>query len=120
MTVTVSQIMVEADEGVLNAVKILKEVITSNHSKTSEKITSANSLIKIKTSMMNLQRQQIYDRLDLKLKRNALRASDIKLMALEKLNNPKATPEEIAEGTRTLTPDMKPDWINDSVAREKL
>lgn len=120
MTVSVASIIAEADEGVLEAVKILKGVINSQHSKTSEKITSANSLIKIKISMMGLQRQQIFDRLDLKLKKNAVRSSDLKLLALEKLANPNSTPEEVAQGTRTLTPDMKPDWVSDKVAKEKL
>ena len=47
MSVSMTAIVNEIDEGVLKAVQVLKSVINDPKTKTTEKITSANSFLKL-------------------------------------------------------------------------
>lgn len=58
---SITAIVNEIDEGVLDAVRVLKAAIKDEKAKVSER-TTANSLLKIKTQMFGMQRQQVYDR----------------------------------------------------------
>lgn len=70
----------------------------------SERTTAANStMLKIKTQMFGMQRQQVYDRIDLKMKQINLRTAELKLIALEGVSDPKATPEQVKAHRRVLT-----------------
>ena len=68
--------------------------------------------------MFGMQRQQVYDRIDLKMKQINLRTAELKLLALEGVADPKSTPEQVKAHTRVLTPDMRPQGIDDKVAKE--
>ena len=93
--VSITAIVNEIDEGVLDAVRVLKAAIKDEKAKTSERTTAANSLLKIKTQMFGMQRQQVYDRIDLKMKQINLRTAELKLLALEGVADPKSTPEQV-------------------------
>lgn len=118
--VSISAIVNEIDEGVLDAVRVLKAAIKDEKAKTSERTTAANSLLKIKTQMFSMQRLQVYDRIDLKMKQINLRTAELKLLALEGVADPKSTPEQVKAHTRVLTPDMRPQGVDDKVAKELL
>lgn len=116
--VSITAIVTEIDEGVLDAVRALKCAIKDENAKVSERTTAANSLLKIKTQMFGMQRQQVYDRIDLKMKQINLRSAELKLLALEGVADPKATPDQVKAHARVLTPDMRPQGIDDKVAKE--
>ena len=116
--VSITAIVNEIDEGVLDAVRVLKAAIKDEKAKVSERTTAANSLLKIKTQMFGMQRQQVYDRIDLKMKQINLRTAELKLIDLEGASDPKATPEQVKAHSRVLTPDMRPEGISDKVAKE--
>lgn len=118
--VSVTAIVNEIDEGVLDAVRVIRDVVKNDNSRLSDRMSAANSLIKIKIQMAAMQRQQIYDRIDLKMKQINLATAEIKLIALEKIADPKATPKDIEVHSRALTPDMRPYGISDKVSKEKL
>ena len=118
--VSITAIVNEIDEGVLDAVRVLKLAIKDEKAKVSERTTAANSLLKIKTQMFGMQRQQVYDRIDLKMKQINLRTAELKLLAMETVSNPASSPEQVKAHSRVLTPDMKPFGIDDKVSKEGL
>ena len=118
--VSITAIVNEIDEGVLDAVRVLKQAIKDEGAKVSERTTAANSLLKIKTQMFGMQRQQVYDRIDLKMKQINLRSAELKLLALEGVADPKATPEQVKAHSRVLTPDMRPRDVVDKFSKEDL
>ena len=118
--VSIAAIVNEIDEGVLDAVRVLKQAIKDENAKVSERTTAANSLLKIKTQMFGMQRQQVYDRIDLKMKQINLRSAELKLLALEGVADPKATPEQVKAHARVLTPDMRPRDVVDKFSKEDL
>ena len=117
---SITAIVNEIDEGVLDAVRVLKAAIKDEKAKVSERTTAANSLLKIKTQMFGMQRQQVYDRIDLKMKQINLRTAELKLLALEGVADPKATPEQVKAHSRVLTPDMRPRDVVDKFSKEDL
>ena len=118
--VSITAIVNEIDEGVLDAVRVLKTAIKDDKAKVSERTTAANSLLKIKTQMFGMQRQQVYDRIDLKMKQINLRTAELKLIALEGISSTTATPEQVKAHSRVLTPDMRPNDVVDKFSKEGL
>jgi hypothetical protein len=118
--VSITAIVNEIDEGVLDAVRVLKAAIKDEKAKVSERTTAANSLLKIKTQMFGMQRQQVYDRIDLKMKQINLRTAELKLLAMETVSNPESSPEQVKAHSRVLTPDMRPNDVVDKFSKEGL
>lgn len=118
--VSITAIVNEIDEGVLDAVRVLKAAIKDEKAKVSERTTAANSLLKIKTQMFGMQRQQVYDRIDLKMKQINLRTAELKLLAMETVSNPASSPEQVKAHSRVLTPDMRPNDVVDKFSKEGL
>ena len=100
--VSITAIVNEIDEGVLDAVRVLKAAIKDEKAKVSERTTAANSLLKIKTQMFGMQRQQVYDRIDLKMKQINLRTAELKLLAMETVSNPASSPEQVKAQIKAL------------------
>ena len=67
--VSITAIVNEIDEGVLDAVRVLKAAIKDEKAKVSERTTAANSLLKIKTQMLVSQGSKVIIGIDLKLSR---------------------------------------------------
>ena len=118
--VSIAAIVNEIDEGVLEAVRVLKATVSNADAKITERTTAANSLLKLKTTMFNIERTRIYDRLDIKLKTIRVQEAEIKLKALQLLSDPNAGKGEVSVSRRVLTPDMRPQGIDDKVAKELL
>lgn len=108
------------DEGVMDAVDHVKSVIRSSDTKTTEKLSAANALIKMKVTFFKIQKEQSFDKLEYELKQINLKKARIQLQELEKALSPNATDNEIRTYSRVFTPSMRAEGIDDGVAKEVI
>lgn len=118
--VSVVTILNAIDDGVMDAISHVKEVIRSSDTRTTEKLTAANALIKMKTTFFKIQKEQSFDRLDYEMKQLNVKMKKIQLAELEKALNPDATDSDRTNYSRVFTPAMRADGIDTDVLKEAL
>ena len=118
--VKLNDLIEEIDESVLEAVQMLKANLRDPNAKISEKNTTANNLIRMKFSLIEAQRKQLFDRIEIKRANVTLEMQEIKLAEMKKALNPDATEDQKKTYSRVFSPDYKAPDIDDSVSREGL
>lgn len=117
--------LAEIDGGVIEAVKTTKEILTSESSRNSEKLAAAKALIGFKVTFMSMQRQALFDKLEIRIKSAKARLDEIKVSEIEAIMNPNYTgskkekEEKIENVSRVFSPDFKPAFVKDDVAVKK-
>lgn len=112
----------EIDGGVIEAVKVTKEILKSETSKTSEKLAAAKALVAFKVTFMSIQRQALFDKYEIRIKTAKARMEEIKLSEVEAILNPNATQaqvEKFEKVSRVFDPSIKPSFVSDQVAVKK-
>lgn len=110
-----TELLRSMDNVVENAIKKLVGVLDDPQAKNSEILNSADKIIKLRFQLQENIRKEALDKIEIEYKQLNLEEKQIKLEALRGLKNPDATPEQVRTYSRTFSPDMKPQDVDDSI-----
>lgn len=115
--VTNTDLLRSVDESVQTAVNKMVEIINDATAKRSEILNASDKIIKLRFQLQESIRKEALDKIEIEYKQLNLEEKQIKLEALRGLKDPNSTPEQVKTYSRTFTPAMKPDEVDDSILK---
>lgn len=115
------------DQGVLEAVEETTKILRNPSSRNTEKLAAAKALINFKVTFMDMQRRNVFDKLEQRIKLAKAQMDEIRLSEVQAILNPNnvsgskpQTATERAEVvSRVFDPSLRPTFVSDEVARLK-
>ena len=127
MKVVSPAIMLAAvDQGVLEAVEETTKILRNPSSRNTEKLAAAKALINFKVTFMDMQRRNVFDKLEQRIKLAKAQMDEIRLSEVQAILNPNnnggnkaATVERVENFSRVFDSSLRPSFVSDEVARLK-
>ena len=126
MKVVSPAIMLAAvDQGVLEAVEETTKILRNPSSRNTEKLAAAKALINFKVTFMDMQRRNVFDKLEQRIKLAKAQMDEIRLSEVQAILNPSnnngkaTTAERVEVVSRVFDPSRRPSFVSDEVARLK-
>lgn len=126
MKVVSPAIMLAAvDQGVLEAVEETTKILRDPLSRNTEKLAAAKALINFKVTFMDMQRRNVFDKLEQRIKLAKAQMDEIRLSEVQAILNPNnsggkaTTAERVEVVSRVFDPSLRPSFVSDEVARLK-
>ena len=126
MKVVSPAIMLAAvDQGVLEAVEETTKILRNPSSRNTEKLAAAKALINFKVTFMDMQRRNVFDKLEQRIKLAKAQMDEIRLSEVQAILNPNnsggkaTTAERVEVVSRVFDPSLRPSFVSDEVARLK-
>ena len=126
MKVVSPAIMLAAvDQGVLEAVEETTKILRDPSSRNTEKLAAAKALINFKVTFMDMQRRNVFDKLEQRIKLAKAQMDEIRLSEVQAILNPNnnggkaTTAERVEVVSRVFDPSLRPSFVSDEVARLK-
>lgn len=112
-----TELLRSIDDSVQTAVEKMVEIINDKSAKRTEVLNASDKIIKLRFQLQESIRKEAIDKIDIEYKQLNLEEKQIKLEALRGLRNPNSTPDQVKTYSRTFTPAMKPDEVDDSILK---
>lgn len=110
-----TELLRSMDDSVNLAMEKILNVLKDPQAKNSEILNSADKIIKLRFQLQESIRKEALDKIEIEYKQLNLEEKQIKLEALRGLKNPNSTPEQVKTYSRTFTPAMKPQEVDDAI-----